>query len=65
MTFSDVMSRIRGPALVVVTILLLGQGQLFLGVVVGWTAFDTIRADTWIMGKLAALIASINRKDPQ
>lgn len=58
-SINDVLQRLRGPVLVLAAVLLLAQGQLLLGLVVGWTAFEQLRSDEWLMGKLAALFAGM------
>ncbi len=59
MTGSELVQRARAPVLTIAALVLLAQGQLLLGAVVAWTAYEQIRSDDWLMEqmrKLAALI---------
>lgn len=59
MTGNELVQRARAPALTIAALVLLAQGQLLLGAVVAWTAYEQIRSDDWLMEqmrKLAALI---------
>ena len=56
---AEVVQRARAPVLTIAALVLLAQGQLLLGAVVAWTAYEQIRSDDWLMEqmrKLAALI---------
>jgi hypothetical protein len=58
-TGSELVQRARAPVLTIAALVLLAQGQLLLGAVVAWTAYEQIRSDDWLMEqmrKLAALI---------
>lgn len=63
MTFHEFLSHLRGPVLVIVTLVLFAQGQLMLGVFTGWTAYEFLAQDTWLTGKLSALFDGNKDKD--
>lgn len=64
MQFREFMHLLSGPVLLVVTLSLLSQGQLFLACVTGWLSYDSLSNNAWVRAKLGALLDNLKGTKP-